>query len=146
MAALDASPIRRLIVDLRQNTGGTSLPFLSLVLPEITSRPKLNTADRLFVLIDEGTFSSGSGIAAAFRLETNATLVGMPTGGPLNAYGEVRSFLLPNSQRRVYYSTALHQRDPASTADAIEPDHRIQPSYADHYHQRDPVLEFALQR
>lgn len=145
-AALDRSRSKRLIVDLRGNSGGTSLPFHWFVIPGIQARPALNTRDRLFVLIDRGTFSSGSGIATTLRTDTNATLVGEPTGGRPNAYGEVRWFRLPGSGIKVHYSTKRHVRIAGADPRAVEPDHVIRPTHAQYRAQQDPALDFALAR
>lgn len=145
-AELDACPTTRLVIDLRGNSGGTSMPFHWFVIPGIRARPALDRAKRLFVLIDRGTFSSGCGIASTLRTSTHATLVGEPTGGKPNSWGEVRWFALPNSGLRVLYSTVWHERIPGTGAASLAPDHRVLPTHADWQEQLDPVLERALGR
>jgi hypothetical protein len=138
----EESRVERLIIDLRGNGGGNTLQFDRFFAPRLAEHPELNDPQRLFVLIDRRTFSSASDHAADLSVNTAATLVGEPTGGKPNSYGEVRSFRLPNSRWRVYYSTKYFQAmeiDPPS----IEPDVLIYAPAAAVYAGQDPVLEYA---
>ncbi len=94
---------QRLIIDLRDNSGGNSgvlRPFLEAIKPSY-----LNTKGQLFVLIGKQTFSSALMNAVEFKRETKAILLGEPTSGTVNHYGEVRGFRLPHSQIVIGYST-----------------------------------------
>ena len=77
-------------------------------------------------------------------METDATLIGEPTGGRVNACGEVRSFELPGTGLEVHHSTRHHLDYPEADDDAVHPDVSIGLSYEDWVLGRDPVLEFAL--
>ena len=140
----DEHPADRLIVDLRDNGGGNSLQFERWFIPGLQARPALDTPDRLFVLIDKGTFSSASDNAAYMRTHSRATFLGEPTGGKPNSYGEVRSFKLPNSKARVFYSTNYFTTLAGSDPLSIEPDIFIVPRAAEVFAGRDPVLEYIL--
>ena len=146
MDHLDESPSTRLVIDLRNNPGGTSLPFRWLVVPEIVARPDLNRPDRLFVFVNGGTFSSGSGIAAELRNETRATFVGEPTGGVPNGYGEVRRFRLPFSGLEVAYSTERFDRLQGHGEVGVPVDQLAPSSVEDFRARRDPALEWVLSR
>lgn len=138
----DERPVERLIVDLRGNGGGNSLQFERWFLPGLAARPALDDPDRLFVLIDKGTFSSASDNAASMLVHTNATFVGEPTGGKPNSYGEVRYFRLLNSRAMVFYSTNYFETLPGSDPPSIEPHIFVAPSAAEVFAGRDPVLEY----
>jgi len=43
--------------------------------------------------------------AIELKKSTNATFVGEQTGGNINHYGEIKSFILPYSKTKVIYST-----------------------------------------
>ncbi len=146
LARLDADPGLRLVVDLRGNTGGTSFPFLWWFLPGVRERPALDRPDRLFVFVDRATFSSGIGIASAFAAQTSATLVGEPTGGKPDSWGEVRGFRLPNSGLGVSYSTVFHDDRHGGDVATLEPDVLATPTVEDAMAQRDPALEWVLAR
>jgi len=101
---LDASHPRRLIIDLRDNSGGDFTAGRALV-TEIASRPYLNRDGVLYVLIGRKTFSAAMTNAVDFKTMTNATLVGEPAGAAPNNWQEVRRFNLPNSGLMVGVST-----------------------------------------
>ncbi len=139
----DQAGVQYLVVDLRGNGGGNSAPF-DAFLRELKARPALDQSGRLFALIDRGTFSSAVLNAISLRQQTPAILLGEPSGGKPNGYGEVRTMRLPNSGLTVSYSTNYFQEvagDPA----AVFPDRTIEPSSADYFAGRDPVLDAVLQ-
>jgi hypothetical protein len=93
----------RLVLDLRNNGGGNSAvlkPFIEKIQDSY-----LNSKDKLFVLIGKRTFSSALMNAVALKRGTQATLVGQPTSGSVNHYGEVRGFRLPHTKMIIGYST-----------------------------------------
>jgi hypothetical protein len=140
--AVEQQPVERLVVDLRLNGGGNSMviqPFIKA----LWENEKLNSKGRLFILIGPGTFSSGMMAANDLRVRTNAILVGEPTGGKPNSYGEVKSFDLPNSRMRIQYSTKLFVRA-GEDLPAIPPDLLVRTPAADFFAGKDPVLEAAL--
>ncbi|WP_205411221.1 S41 family peptidase [Mucilaginibacter pineti] len=101
--AIDKNKPRRLVVDLRYNGGGNSAvlgPFIERI-----KQSYLNSKGKLFVLIGKQTFSSALMNAVDFKRDTHATLVGEPTSGSVNHYGEVRGFRLPHTKIVIGYST-----------------------------------------
>ncbi|MEM7309946.1 MAG: hypothetical protein AAF682_24945 [Planctomycetota bacterium] len=144
LAELESDPPERLILDLRGNTGGSSLQLSWFLLPGLRASA-FNDPERLFLLIDRGTFSSGSGNAIEIDDQTEATLVGEATGGALNVYGEVRSFRLPGAGWHINYSTRFHPRRPGSGALSLEPEFVRVPSSEDWLANRDPALQLALE-
>ncbi|HMV51937.1 MAG TPA: hypothetical protein PLD20_23475 [Blastocatellia bacterium] len=144
LAVLDSRPVAKLVVDLRQNTGGNSailLPFINA----LRSRSALNQRNVLFTAIDNGTFSSGMLNAINMQTQTQTTLIGEPTGGKPNAYGEVKTLTLPNSRLTVSYSTRFFQTvsgDPPSLMPGVP----VELTANDLFAGRDPVLETILSR
>lgn len=140
MASLGDRPIQKVIIDLRDNGGGDSSVFQP-ALSVIQSNPEINRADRLFVLIGRRTFSSAVINAMQLDQQTNAILVGEPTGGKPNHYGEVRTFTLPWSRLTISYSTKyfvyVSDSDPAS----LEPNVTMRPSAAAFFAGRDNVFD-----
>jgi hypothetical protein len=137
-AAIDRDRPARLIIDLRNNTGGNSALFAPIV-SGLQMRPWLNQRGRLFALIGRATFSSGMFAAIDLRQGTNAILIGEPTGGSPNGFGEILSFTLPHSGLQVFYSTKFFALLPNGEL-TVEPDVRVEPSAADWAAGRDPVL------
>lgn len=78
-----------------------------------------------------------------WQQRTNAVLVGEPTGGKPNGYGEVRDFFLPNSNLRVVHSTRLFQILPGDPP-SLFPSINIAPMIEEYLAGRDPVLELVL--
>lgn len=101
---LQDNKVDKLIVDLRNNGGGNSLLMTELV-SAMEKTNKLNDEGKTIVLIGKKTFSSAVMNTLDFKDKLNAVLIGEPTGGNANSYGEVRSLVLPNSKVMVGYST-----------------------------------------
>lgn len=99
---------RKLVVDLRQNGGGNSAvlrPFLDSL-----AGSGQRCAGRLYVLIGRRTFSSALLNALELERKFGAVLIGEPTAGSVNHYGEVRTFTLPATGATVHYSTRYFER------------------------------------
>jgi hypothetical protein len=77
------------------------------------------------------------------QLGTNPILMGEPTGGKPNSYGEIKSFPLPNSGLNVWYSTKFFQMAPGDPP-SLSPDILIELTGMDYFAGRDPVLEAVL--
>lgn len=132
----------RLIVDLRRNGGGNSM-VIDAMYPHLLWRPALRAPGHLLVLIGRGTFSSAMMNAIQLRQRYGAVLIGEPTGGSPNGYGEIKPLTLPHSKLVVTYSTkyfALLE----GNVQTVEPDVLVEPSMDDVIAGRDPVLDAAL--
>ena len=140
-AFADAHPVQRVVVDLRFNGGGNSLVIYPLMLG-LKARAALRS--HLYVLIGARTFSSAEDAALDFRREFQATLIGEPTSGKPNSYGEVKTLTLPNSKLTVQYSTKYYQMIKDADPSALEPDLRVPRTLADALAGRDPALDAAL--
>lgn len=142
---IDEKEGSRLVLDVRTNGGGNE-SVLTPFVEAIKARPALSSEGRLFVIIGRGTYSSALQNAITLSLDTNATLVGEPTGGKPNHYGEVRQFRLPNVGLLIQYSTRYWLNYPAGDPLTLEPDVPAPITVADLLTGRDPALEIALQR
>lgn len=130
------SEIQSVVVDIRMNTGGSSNVIIPLI-KELQSHPDIP----VFGLISRRTFSSGRFAARDLKRDLNATLVGEPTGGSPNSYGESRSFTLPNSGVQVTYCMKYFTLMDTGE-DFIPPDVRIYYNSTDYFSGRDPLLEY----
>ena len=136
-AAADTLAISRTVIDLRLNTGGNSA-ILRPLLRLLTSRPAWRE-EGLYALIGRRTFSSGMLNAVELRNDLGAVLVGRPTGGAPNGFGEVRTFTLPYSRYVVHYSTKFFALTDGA-ARTVQPDRLVTVSSTDYFAGRDPVL------
>lgn len=134
----------RLVVDLRNNSGGSSRVIQPLI-EAIHSRPAINQPGALYAIIGRATFSSGMAAAHDFRTKTKATIVGEPIGERPNTFGELRRFTLPNSKIEVTYSTRFF-RLVDGEPDAFMPDVSVPPTPESLVEGRDPVMEWILAR
>ena len=118
LAEADTHAVNRVVVDLRQNGGGDSRVIAPLASGLASRRSSLR---HLYVLIGPNTFSSALVNAIDLHDKLKATLVGEPTGGKPSSYGEVKTFVLPNSKLVVQYTTKFFGgKNPA--ASALQPD------------------------
>jgi len=139
IAAIDSRKAERVIVDLRQNSGGNST-VIDPLKRALIQRPKV----RVFVLAGPETFSSALMNSLQLRGEARAKLVGAPLGEKPNSYGEIRPINLPNSKLTVWYSTKFFRMDAAGDPEEITPDIAAPTTLADDLAGRDPVLEAAV--
>ncbi|MBL7005466.1 MAG: hypothetical protein ISR78_00130 [Spirochaetia bacterium] len=133
---LEGHPIDNVVVDLRNNSGGDSRiikPLYSLLYNELSQ-------SRLFIIIGPNTFSSGLMNAVELSQKFNGILVGSPTGGKPNHYGEVRSTQLP-SGNIISWSTNYFIMIPGDNSDALYPDLPVENESADFFALKDSVLE-----
>ena len=112
----------------------------------LRSCERLAEPGRLIALIGRGTFSAAGNFVTALERETSAVLIGEPTGGAPNQYGDSRPIRLPNHPEiRVLVATRHHVFDPDDEERRNnEPDVPVPYLASDYFGARDPVLERAL--
>jgi hypothetical protein len=137
------SRLRRVVVDVRLNGGGDNTTY-SPLLAALASR-QVNRRGRLYLLVGRATFSAAGNFAADVDRFTKALLVGEPTGGGVNQYGDATSVNLPETGWNVHVATTYVERGaPGDRRLAIEPDIRVDLTSSDYFGRRDPVLARAL--
>jgi C-terminal processing protease CtpA/Prc len=136
---LDRGAVARLVVDVRHNGGGDSRVDDPLI-DGLRSRSSWRQRGRLYGLISGETFSSAMWTADDLR-RLGAVLVGTPTGGKPNSYGNVSTFQLPNSLIQVGYSTRYYELVAGSDPPWVAPEIQVEPTVADLRAGRDPLLE-----
>ncbi len=136
--------LERVIVDVRSNGGGDNTTFGPLI--RVLQEPPFDRPGAVYALIGRETFSAAGNFAAALERDTRATLVGEPTGGGPNQYGDARTVDLPHHPGLlVRISTRYHVFGaPDDPRLAVEPDLAVPLGSADYFAGRDPVLERAL--
>ena len=139
-------PVRRLIIDMRWNQGGNYSKGREYLIYKLIFLPALNRAGHLFVITGRGAFSAGMTNITDFRRETEAILVGEPTGARPNGYQENHLFALPLSKLRVSCSKLEYRFQPGSEADAVFPDQRIDPDWSSFSAGKDAALQWILAR
>jgi len=93
----------KLIIDLRNNKGGDS----DVLNPLLNYIRKEQNKIEIFVLTGVDTYSSAIyNLVQLSRLKNVITLGDIPHGNPTH-YGQVESFVLPNSKLRIFTSTRI---------------------------------------
>ena len=133
---------RRLVLDARYNGGGDNTTYYSLL--ELLNTKPLNRRGKVAVLVGRMTFSAAGNFAADVDAETKATLVGEPSGGAPNQWGDRIPIPLPRAGLTAYVAAEYVEVEHEDTRLAVEPDVRVEPSVADFLAGRDPVLRRAL--
>lgn len=141
---IDGKNARTLIIDLRDNGGGNSAIF-NPFMRAIKKRADINNKEHLFVIIGRRTFSSAVLNAMDLRNYTNATLIGEPSGGRPNHFGEVKILRLSNVKVDIYYSSNYFKTTKNDT-DSIYPDVSIRSSAESYFSARDDCLEYINSR
>ena len=149
---------RYAIVDLRLNNGGN---FFNTIL-FAQALPKLIPPDgQIFVLVSRATFSAALVTAAMLKANggDRAILVGETMGDGGRFWAEGAICTLPNSGVEIRYATGFHDwttgcSDPdrcfwpvaafGVKNASLEPQIRVEPTFADYAAGRDPVLQTAL--
>lgn len=158
------NPVDTLVYDVRANGGGDSSisqPFL-FGLATMMNRLRSNPEFRLFVLSDQGTFSSGASEVMTMRIPEvppelraafpgaealRAQQIGEPTGGKPDHWGEVKPLILPASLIAGQHSSRFFERLPWIPAgDAVYPDVWFPLTAEDYFARHDPHLAAALAR
>jgi hypothetical protein len=133
--------VRRVIVDVRLNGGGDNTSYGSLV--GALAQPAIGR--KAVVLTGRVTFSAAGNFVAELEDRTRARLVGEPTGGAPNQWGDATVLELPLSGLGVRVASRYVQVTRAGDRRAtIAPDDRVDLTAADFFAGRDPVLARAL--
>ena len=135
---------RRVIVDVRLNGGGDNTTYGPLT--TLFGSPKVDRPGKLYLLTGRATFSAAANFAAEIDRDTRARIVGEPTGGGIETYGDTVPVLLPTLGWYVYVAARYHERKrgPGDHRLAVEPDVRVDLSSKQYFAGTDPVLERAL--
>lgn len=118
---IENNNIKKVTVDLRNNLGGDSSLFEPFI-DYIKNNKEINNKENLKVIIGRETFSSALLNAYDFKNNTNAKIIGEPSGGKPNCYGEILRITLPNSKLLVTYSTRFYNLIDDDRVDALYPD------------------------
>jgi hypothetical protein len=143
-AAVDSLHVDRLVLDLRDNSGGNGY-YNRYVVRGIMARPAIDTAGRLFVIIGRRTFSAAQNLVNDLELWSAATFVGEPTGNAPNFFGDHEPIELPHSHLHVMVSTLWWQEQhPRDHRPWIAPDITAEMTSTDYRNNVDPAMTAIL--
>ncbi|HKS55003.1 MAG TPA: hypothetical protein VJS12_06940 [Steroidobacteraceae bacterium] len=152
---LASRPPRRLVLDLRFNTGG-NLELAEPLMNALAHSPLGSEPGRIAVLVSSSTFSAGITAAASLRSRSKAVLVGAHPGDRPDFWSEGGNVVLPNSGIAMHYADGLHQYSdippPAGVKEflplgidvrTLEPDIAVDWTWRDYLIGSDPVAAAA---
>jgi tetratricopeptide (TPR) repeat protein len=140
---VEANPVEKFVLDLRNNGGGNNTLNVPVVVGLIKS--KINRRGKLFVITGRETFSAAQNLVNQIEKYTEAIFVGEPTAGHPNHYGDNRPFTLPNSGLTVRASTLWWQDlDPRDERAWTAPEIAAELSFNDYRSGVDPALQAVL--
>ncbi|MEK6372058.1 MAG: hypothetical protein AABO58_05130 [Acidobacteriota bacterium] len=140
---VDSVGATTVVIDLRQNGGGDFKVGRRYMVSEAAKRAaKVKT----IVLIGARTFSAAMVNAIDFRNEAHALLAGDTIGEKPNSYSENDEMTLPASRLVLSYSTRYYKFVPDDAPNVVEPDQRVEQTWADAKAGRDAALDWALSR
>jgi hypothetical protein len=144
MHCLETCAAEKLVLDMRNNTGGNST-LLDAFIEDIAKCDKINQTGQFFVILGRGTFSSALLNVYSLRNSTNAILVGEPSGGKPNCYGEVQRFTLKHSGLTVSYSTKYYKLIEDDSILSLFPDVEKELTMQNYIDNADPCMEYIVQ-
>jgi hypothetical protein len=143
--AFDEHGLERVVLDLRSNGGGDNTTFGPLI-QALKGHAGIDREGALFALIGRTTFSAAGNFVTVLERDTHATLVGEPTGGAPNQYGDAKPVVLAHHpELQVFVSTRYHAFGGKGDARLThEPKIAVPLRAADYFAGRDAALEAAL--
>lgn len=132
--------VQRLIVDMRNNTGGSASILDNWILGQKTGR--FNQRGRLYVITGRATFSAAMEATDFFHDNTAAIFVGEPTGGKPRFLLRRGDFGLPYFGLRVSFSNGT---EGAANPDSTQmPDIQTPVTFENYMQGVDPALDAIL--
>jgi len=144
MNFINTSAPEKLVIDMRNNTGGNST-LLDPFIDELKACNKINQRGKLFVILGRDTFSSALLNVYSLKDNTKAILVGEPSGGKPNCYGEVQRFALKHSGFTVMYSTKYYHLIEDDLMLSLLPDVEKELTMQNYIDNADPCMEYILE-
>ena len=133
--------VRRVVVDVRLNHGGDNTTYGPLL--DVLSRQVIQR--KLVVLTGRSTFSAAGNFVADVDRGTSARFVGEPAGGAPSQWGDSTAIALERAGITVHVATSYWEfGPPGDTRLETAVDVRVEPTAADFFAGRDPVLARAL--
>jgi len=141
--AVEQPSVERLVIDLRNNTGGDNTLLRPLLVALI--RSKVNRRGGIFAITGPTTFSAAQNFVNRLENYTEAIYVGEPTSENVNFYGDPAGITLPHSHLEAAVSRLWWQdKDPRDKRAATFPEFAIEPTFRDYVAGTDPALQYAL--
>jgi hypothetical protein len=141
--ALEQPDVRRLVIDLRNNTGGDNTLLRPLLVAVISS--KVNRRGGIFAITGPTTFSAAQNFVNRLENYTETIYLGEPTAENVNFYADPAGITLPRSHLEAAVSQLWWQdEDPRDKRTATFPEIAAEPTFREYVTGADPALQYAL--
>lgn len=138
---IENNEVGKFVLDVRGNSGGNSDVLTPLI---FILNTYLNTQDKLFLITDRKTFSAALLNSIKFKQISKGTIVGEPSGGSPNHYGEIESTYLPHSKFQIITTKEYFIMGSFDPPNIIPMDKIILPSISDYISGLDPVMDYII--
>lgn len=137
-----AHPVDRIVLDLRQNSGGNN--YFNRPIIRGLLRARLDQRGTLFVIIGRATFSAAQNLVNALTTYADPIFIGEPTGSLPNQFGDHDPVLLRESGLQVMVSTYFHEDAGKNDRRAwTAPQIPAELSFAEYRDNVDPAMDAA---
>jgi hypothetical protein len=133
---------KSIVLDVRFNSGGNN--YLNAPVVDWVNSSMQGLKGNFYVIIGRGTFSAAQTLVTRLEATTDVILVGEPTGGSPNHFGDPVKLRLPHSNLTLAVSSVYHNDAPGDNRTTIEPQLLAPRSSKDYFSGRDPALEAIL--
>jgi hypothetical protein len=141
---VDTEKPEKLIIDLRNNLGGTN-SYLQPLIHGIICHNEINKRGHLFVMTSRKTFSAAMHCATWIERNAQPIFVGEPTGAGSNHCADPNLYILPNSKLMLMVSTTYWQNGwPWDKREWIEPEIRFDVTSQEYFDGKDKALDSIL--
>ncbi|MFZ4633643.1 MAG: hypothetical protein ACOYNO_05485 [Saprospiraceae bacterium] len=140
---LKQEPEAKLLIDLRFNTDGYADDAIAL-LKELKRLPVGKAKKKLFVATNTYTQNGALETALHYQFNSNATLVGEPSGQRPSFYFAAKTLTLPNSRLPLLVATQRYKNDKVK-GPVLQPDVLLPLHFEDFRQGKDPVLDYVKQ-
>jgi hypothetical protein len=142
-SALSEPGVDRLVIDLRNNTGGDNTLLRPLLLTLI--RSPQNRRGGIFAITGPTTFSAAQNFVNRLESYTDVIFVGEPTGQNVNFFADTTGFMLSHSHLTAAVSHLWWQdKDPRDTRTATFPEAAVRSTFHEYLTGADAPLQYAL--
>jgi hypothetical protein len=146
-AKLESGAYEKFVIDLRYNGGGSDGVLYPVM---YAAQQFLVKGGAVYALAGENTFSSAL-INTVQLKDIGATVVGAPTGGSVDHFGQITGFTLPYSGIRGQYSNkfidlGVYEAAKPYGIESFPPDIAVEQRFADYLNGVDTAVQEILKR
>ena len=143
-SVIDNEKPDKLIIDLRNNLGGTD-SYLQPLIDGIKKRNEINGTGHLYILTSKKTLSAALHAATWIEKVAQPIFVGEPTGAGPNHFADPELYTLPNSKLQLLVSSKYWQNSfKNDIRQWIEPHIKIDLDSKEYFSGRDEALQRIL--